>query len=131
MMAKVARKGKGIYPHVIKSIGGIDVEQTVLTEESGVDESTFQAVLNGIRAAVGDYAGTARVLDLEDIPVSGKTGTAQTSGGKNNHAWFVGFTSSEKMNIVFCIFLEHGGSSYNACQVTKDLLVRLREDNIL
>jgi len=63
--------------------------------------------------------------------VAGKTGTAQTSGEKEDHAWFVGFVQSTKKNIAFCVFLEHGGSSQNACLVSKKLLLRMKNEEIL
>jgi cell division protein FtsI/penicillin-binding protein 2 len=63
--------------------------------------------------------------------VAGKTGTAQASGTKDDHAWFVGYVHSAKKNIAFCVFLEHGGSSQNACLVSRQLLLNMKKEEIL
>jgi len=45
------------------------------------------------------------------IPVSGKTGTAQTPSG-NSHAWFAGFTRAEdpeRPDIAIAVIIENSG----------------------
>ena len=131
LMASVARDGEEINPYVLKSVGSVEVQRQVAPRKIDVSQQTLDIVKTGLRAAVGDNAGTAHILDISDMPVSGKTGTAQTSGGMAHHAWFVGFCPTTKTKIVFCVFLEHGGSSYNACFVARNLLLRMKEDEIL
>lgn len=131
MMASIARNGEEIDPYVLKSVGAADVQRHPASKHLDVSQQTLDIVRTGLRAAVGDYAGTAHILDIKDMPISGKTGTAQTSGGKAHHAWFVGFSPNTKTKIVFCVFLEHGGSSYNACFVARNLLLRMKEEEIL
>ena len=80
---------------------------------------------------VEDPAGTARVTKIAGLAIAGKTGTAQTSGGKDTHAWFIGYTASDKARLSFGIFLEHGGGSYNAARLAHDLLLRLQQESIL
>ena len=131
LMTLVARGGWIVQPHVIKAIG--DVPGDTFTDERRmkVDEDILETVRKGLRGAVADEAGTARVVNLPDLYVAGKTGTAQTSGDKKNHAWFAGYAKGGVRNIVFCVLLEHGGSSYNACLLAKDLLLRMQEKKIL
>ena len=131
MMTVVARNGWAVQPHVIKAIGNASVEKFAYERKIKIDEEIFEIVRQGLRGAVTDEAGTARAADLPDIYVAGKTGTAQTSGGKRNHAWFAGYAKGEVRNIVFCVLLEHGGSSYNACLLARDLLLRMKEKKIL
>lgn len=40
----------------------------------------------------------------------GKTGTAQTGGTKNSHAWFAGFFPAESPLYSVCVFSENGGA---------------------
>ena len=72
--------------------------------------------------------------------VYGKTGTAQSTHGKSNHAWFVGYTRSSNAphaggsqggNIAFCVFLEYGGSSENSVKIARDLLLKLQSLQII
>jgi len=131
MMSTIANDGVEVQPHVIKSIEGIPVEQYNYKRNIEIDKQALQTVQKGLRSAVTDNSGTARVLNFEQLYVAGKTGTAQTSGGKEDHAWFVGYVKNAKKNIVFCVFLEHGGSSYNATLVSKRLLMSMKERDIL
>ncbi|MCK5179734.1 MAG: hypothetical protein KAR32_09405, partial [Candidatus Omnitrophica bacterium] len=63
--------------------------------------------------------------------VAGKTGTAQTSGEQLSHAWFVGYAKGATKNVAFCVFLEHGDSSRNACLVARQLLLGMQAKEIL
>jgi penicillin-binding protein 2 len=91
----------------------------------------FDQVRLGMRDAVADQAGTAHALWVKDLTILGKTGTAQSSEGKANHAWFVGFCPEAKTPIVFCVFLENGGSSHNACVKAASLLNEMKLQDIL
>ncbi len=131
MMAMIARQGVIVQPHVIKAIAETEVEKFSLERNMRIEERVLQTIQKGLRAAVTDFAGTAHVLDVPDMYVAGKTGTAQTSGGKKTHAWFAGYVRGEKKNIALCIFLEHGGSSYNACLIARSLLLGMKERKAL
>ncbi|MFA5262157.1 MAG: penicillin-binding protein 2, partial [Candidatus Omnitrophota bacterium] len=131
MMATVANNGKECSPYVMKNIGKTQEHKDVPARSINISQSVFDQVKEGMRAAVTDEGGTARVLAIKDIVVSGKTGTAQAPGGKDHHAWFVGYCPQAKMKIVFCVFLENGGSSYNACRIAADLLKEMKEQRIL
>ncbi|MFH1360888.1 MAG: penicillin-binding protein 2 [Candidatus Omnitrophota bacterium] len=132
MMAIVARNGRDIQPHVFRATQGSAMGDDRFKAEARLDikQETFAAVKAGLRGAVGDYAGTAHLLDIEGLKISGKTGTAQTSGGRPTHAWFTGFCTDCQPKIAFCVFLEFGGSSYIATREARKLLIRLKEANI-
>ncbi len=131
MMATVAREGIVVQPHVIKSIGGVAVDQYSFEERLKINPRVFQTVKKGLRATVTDYAGTAHMLDLKELYVAGKTGTAQTSGGKDDHSWFVGYAKGDVRNIAFCVFLEYGGSSHNAVLLSHQLLLQMKKEGML
>ncbi len=131
MMLKVARNGEGITPHVLRHIGDTSTVEFQPSQELRVSLATFEVVKAGMKAAVGDYAGTAHLISMKDLTVYGKTGTAQAGRRKLSHAWFAGFCPSPKRRISFCVFLEHGGSSYNAVRVTKILFTRLKNKGLL
>jgi cell division protein FtsW (lipid II flippase) len=58
--------------------------------------------------------GTARSLRSHQLPIAGKTGTAEVSG-RDSHGWFVGFApygpapNGAKKRIAFAIVIEHAG----------------------
>ncbi len=131
LMAIVANEGRDVRPHVVLSIGAQRVDQHPLRHTVQFKAKSFADVLRGLRATVTDEEGTAHALDIKGLRVAGKTGTAQTSGDREHHAWFVGYAESETRRIAFCIFLEYGGSSANAVDVAKDLLVRMRQEDLL
>lgn len=63
-----------------------------------------------IRAAMREAVtrGTARAADIPGLAVCGKTGTAQTSRGKD-HAWFTCFAPGPSPALVVTVLIEHGG----------------------
>jgi len=131
MMATVARDGIEVQPHLVKVIGNTAVDKYSFERKLKIDKNIFQTIKKGLRATVTDFSGTAHILDMKEIYVAGKTGTAQTSGDQENHSWFVGYAKSDKKNIAFCVLLEHGGSSQNACLLSRQLLLRMKSKNIL
>jgi len=131
MMATIANDGIEVRPHVIGSIGGSPVEQRLGHRKIRFKEGVLDTVKKGLRAAVTDTGGTASAMNLEQLYIAGKTGTAQTSGGKEDHAWFVGYVKDARKNITFCVFLEHGGSSVNATVVSRNLLLSMKEQKLL
>ena len=77
-----------------------------------ISETTLAAVRKGLWQVVNERSGTAnyRFRDL-DIPVSGKTGTAEDRPRKP-HAWFVGFTDAgvpDRPDIAAVVVLENKG----------------------
>ncbi|HOW35900.1 MAG TPA: penicillin-binding protein 2 [Candidatus Omnitrophota bacterium] len=131
MMAAIARNSKEVHPHILKTIGSLGVENNSVQEKLEINEKNLETLKLGLREAVQDEEGTARLLAIQGVSVLGKTGTAETSGGRAAHAWFVGFCPLAKTKIVFCVFLEHGGTSYNACAVARQILLKMQEEQIL
>ncbi len=131
MMAIVASEGTMVQPHVVKTIGKHIVKDHDFKRQIKISKDTFRTIKKGLRATVTDYSGTAHVLDLKEIYVAGKTGTAQSSRDKEHHAWFVGYAKGETKNVAFCVFLEHGGSSQNACVLARKLLLRMKEESLI
>jgi penicillin-binding protein 2 len=131
MMAVVARDGKDILPSIVQSIGSSQVRREGAMRNINISKFYFDQVKEGMRGAVVEEQGSAHALALNDMVVLGKTGTAQTSGGKLPHSWFVGFCPKAKTRIVFCVFLENGGSSYHACRMAADLLAEMKQQDIL
>ncbi len=122
MMATVARDGEEVQPHLIEKIGAQEIVSLASIRHVPIKPDAYQIVQKGLRQVVTDGEGTAHVLADNALSIAGKTGTAQSSPGKDHHAWFVGYNTKGKGKIAFCVFLEYGGASYNACVLAKQLL---------
>ncbi|MDP8211834.1 MAG: penicillin-binding protein 2 [Candidatus Zapsychrus exili] len=131
MMATIASDGIEVQPHIIRKIGGKLVDDYNSKRKLKIQKQTFDIVKKGLRETVRSFSGTAHILDIEGIYIAGKTGTAQTSGNKEDHAWFVGYVETSKKKIAFCVFLEHGGSSQNACLTARQILLKMNREGII
>ncbi len=73
---------------------------------------TLEIVRQGMRAAV--TAGTAHRINLAEVAVAGKTGTAEYPGPRDEegnlptHAWFIGFAPYDEPEIAIVVFVSGG-----------------------
>ncbi|MDD2681238.1 MAG: penicillin-binding protein 2 [Patescibacteria group bacterium] len=86
-----------------------------------VDSYNLQVVREGMRQTV--TSGSARSLSILPVTSAGKTGTAQWSSKKANHAWFTGFAPYENPEIVVTVLVEEGveGSAV-AVPIAKEIM---------
>jgi penicillin-binding protein 2 len=131
MVTTVARFGQEVQPFVIDSIGSKKIVKFSTVRNVELPADVLRILQQGMRAAVMDEGGTARILNMPEFSIAGKTGTAQSTKGRDSHAWFVGYTTEGNPRLAFCVFLEYGGSSYNACALLRDLLKQMKEQSIL
>lgn len=123
-----ANGGYLVKPYSLKRVGSVVANPSVRSYV-GISEKDLNVVKRGLRRAVSDNNGTARLLQKLDFPISGKTGTAQTKG--SSHGWFVGFFTLNEKTYSICVFLENGGSSYEAVKVTREFLIKMRKQELL
>jgi penicillin-binding protein 2 len=85
-----------------------------------VADSTWQAVQEGMHAVV--YEGSAKAIfrDLE-VEIAGKTGTAQESKNRANHAFFISYGPYSNPDIAVTVNIPYGYSSSNAAAVAKNI----------
>ena len=131
MMATVARDGREPQLHLLKSINAENMVKLSTVRHVNLDDQIFKTIQTGLRMVVSDEEGTARLLDMPELQVAGKTGTAQSAPGKDSHAWFVGYTTKGRARLAICVFLEYGGSSYNAVVLTQQILKQMIMDEVL
>lgn len=122
-----ANGGKMYVPHLVKEVLNSDEKsgqmvESSITKESLVSAENIEIVRRGMRQTV--TAGSARSINLVvPVAVAGKTGTAQWSSKKANHAWFTGFAPYDKPKLVITILIEEGtGGDINAVPIAKEFL---------
>ena len=83
-------------------------------------DSTWDTVQQGMREVIAN--GTAKKLfaDLE-VPIAGKTGTAQEAKNKPNHAFFISYAPYDNPEICVTVNIPFGYSSSNAANIAKNV----------
>lgn len=82
-----------------------------------IQASTWSAVQSGMRIV----AEKTSAFKNFPINVAGKTGTAQTSTSRTNHALFLGFAPYENPEIAVAVRIAYGYTSANAAAVASDV----------
>ncbi|MEX2144784.1 MAG: penicillin-binding protein 2 [Candidatus Spechtbacterales bacterium] len=118
-----ANKSVLYRPYVVKRIytqDGVAHElEGDIINRNFISSANINVVREGMREAV--ITGSSRFLSQLPVAVAGKTGTAQTSGQKDN-AWFAGFAPYENPELAIVVVLEEGESSGRAVRVAYDIL---------
>lgn len=104
--ATIANRGYYITPHVVKSIeGGKIADSLKVKHKTLVDPKNYEIVVNGMRRSV--LGGTCHAANNPWYEVCGKTGTAQNRG--HDHSVFMGFAPRENPKIAVAVYVENGG----------------------
>ncbi|MNR09315.1 Penicillin-binding protein A [compost metagenome] len=116
MMAAIANHGYYYTPHIVQSIAGQTIDEKFTTRHiTTIDEKNFIPVIDGL-FDVYNY-GTARGLNVPEIDICGKTGTAENFAKVNgkrvqleDHSIFVAFAPKNNPKIAIAILIENGGA---------------------
>ncbi len=101
-IAMIANEGKILNPKLIK-----DSKPEVDMEVENISRETYKIVKEGMRLSV--LEGTAKGLNLSEVEIAGKTGTAELGVSKDNvNSWTVGFFPYQNPQYAFAIFMEKG-----------------------
>jgi penicillin-binding protein 2 len=107
----IAMDGLYCQPHFVRaiknSITGEIEELQFDKRQIDLPGQYFDAVKKGMYLVVNGN-GTARGIKNDTFLLCGKTGTAQTTSGKN-HSWFVGYAPYDDPKIAICVLGEHEG----------------------
>ena len=141
LLAFVANDGWLVTPHVVSEDGmarrasEINHSPYLSTRHRipGVRSEILSAVRAGLVAAVEQPIGTGfKTVRLPGVAIAGKTGTAETSTDKPDHAWFTGYVPAENPRFIVVVVLEHGGSGSKAAgPIARELVRSLAERGLL
>lgn len=113
--AAIANKGWYIKPHLIKNIDKQDTIPSEYTKKNftTIEPEYFEPVIQGLFDVYTD--GTAKYLQVPDIEICGKTGTAENytridgiSTKLTDHSTFVAFAPKDNPQIAIAVFVENG-----------------------
>jgi penicillin-binding protein 2 len=130
VIAAIASGGVIYQPQLVEKVESPTGEilfqaKPVVKYRLGASPATIAEVRRGLEGVVEEPAGTAKVAQLPNIRLAGKTGTAQVvslerekTGKKNrkyeNHAWFVAYAPADDPRIAVAVIVEHGGHGGSA-----------------
>ncbi len=113
----IANGGTLYRPALVESIrpGTGEASYVFSTEPLGqlpISDENLAAITEALRMVVEEPRGTAYwAMDGLSVPVSGKTGTAETPTGQS-HAWFAGYSRAkdpERPDIAVVVIVENSG----------------------
>ena len=81
---------------------------------------TWDTVQQGMREVITHGSGKKLFADLE-IPIAGKTGTAQEAANKPNHAFFISYAPYDNPEICVTVNIPYGYSASNAATIVKSV----------
>ncbi len=111
--AVFANRGNLMRPHLVKELRSdnnnvlVEKIEPEIIRQDFIDDYSLEVVRQGMRQTV--TRGSGRALNWLDVAVAGKTGTAQWSSQKDNHAWFTGFAPYENPELAITVLVEEGG----------------------
>lgn len=108
----IANGGTLYKPELINKIvnpvsGEVEKPPIKILNERMVNKEYIEIIKEGMRAAV--TSGSAKGVYYLNIPLAGKTGTAQVGGDKKPHAWFTSFGPYSDPRLVLTVLVENGG----------------------
>jgi penicillin-binding protein 2 len=139
--AAIAKGGTLYRPYVLRKI----VNEAGQVVESGapkvirkieIKESVLAVIHQALKDVVHSPIGTAQKIRLENVTISGKTGTAQNAALKRtkdaenvqllqkDHAWFAAYSPSETPQIVVVVLSEYdgGGGGSQAAPIAREVI---------
>lgn len=102
----VASRGRLVTPHVYK-----DIDPSKLSNESlQIKDSNYSIIHEGMRMVV--TSGTGGALNISNVEIAAKTGTAQVGLSKKAiNSWVIGFFPYDKPRYAFTVLMENSPSS--------------------
>jgi penicillin-binding protein 2 len=82
-----------------------------------VSQTTWNTVHNGMRRVVSVYTSKAALVNKVNVAVAGKTGTAQESENRPDHALFISYAPYDDPEVSVTCVIQNGYSSGNATEL--------------
>lgn len=110
-----------VLDHVTDWQGGLlKTYEPEVEEQIDIRQEDWNAVQQGMREVV-EYGSASRLFKDLEVNIAGKTGTAQESKSRANHAFFISFGPYENPQIAVTVNIPYGYTSTNAASISKDV----------
>jgi peptidoglycan glycosyltransferase len=110
----IANEGAILQPHFVDCV--LDPNDRLVSRvgvqqyKRAIDPAAADTMRTFMLSVVNDPRGTGTAAQIPNIPVAGKTGTAETAAGEKPHAWFIAFAPADHPRYAIAVLVEHGGS---------------------
>ena len=122
----VANGGTAVSPYIVEDDGSLMNKLGIATNKDG-DTNMLSAEtsmkLQQLMKAAAIYYDSSYGISVGNLPFCAKTGTAERGDGKDETAWFVGFTEDPNHPYAFAVVIEEGGSGATAAAPVADAAV--------
>ncbi len=109
--ASIANQGVTMHPYLVRQVLAPDLTALSNTQPRTFERAMTQqdaAALIGMMVQVVN-SGTGSNARIPGVSVAGKTGTAETGGGRPNIAWFVATAPAEDPQVAVAVAVENAG----------------------
>ena len=90
-------------------------------EDVSINEKNMKVVLEGMKSVTEEGGTASSIFRNFQIPVGGKTGSAEAPGNKVN-AWFAGFAPFDNPEIAVVVMAENGGHGYYTAEAVREIM---------
>ncbi|MCD8020608.1 MAG: peptidase [Clostridiales bacterium] len=100
----------------------IEAFEKDVEDELDIADSTFDLIKEGMKDVVYGTNSSIKTLYANlGLKVAGKTGTAQESTSRPNHALFISYAPYDDPEITMTVVVPNGYTSYNAAEIARDI----------
>ncbi len=111
--AGIANRGEVMKPYLVREVQAADLSVLRTADEEVYNRAVSEKVAGQLTSMMELVVneGTGSRAQIPGVRVAGKTGTAQTGGGRAAHAWFIGFAPAEDPKVAVAVIVENGGNT--------------------
>ena len=120
-VSTIASKGDVFSLSLIKGESDLDGNFTEKEAKRKHKVELPDTVWEVVHSGMIQFAQNNNLLKEMEIPVAGKTGTAQEAENRPDHALFVGYAPADKPEIAVAVRIANGYGSSNATAVGKNI----------
>lgn len=108
VVAGIANDGAMMRPYVVEQIRAPDLDVLEEADPQVLHQAVSGSVADDLTQMMVEVVdtGTGSAVQIEGIPVAGKTGTANTTDDKSPYAWMVTFAPADDPQVAVAVFVE-------------------------